>query len=353
MNRLAISLTTALLATSLQSAVAKDINTGGDTGAYHRHFCPAVEKQLKDAKFDYTCRTSAGTAENLKRVAADPTAIGYAQFDIFALLAPGMSGTQTFTTIRSDDVRECLFAVTRNPQIQNFGEIAVHAAKVKFILPPKDSGSAHTFNYLQKIDPDGLGKATNVTNVGTTKDAISAALADEEGVTLFVQFPDPANERFKLIDKLKGRVIPVIDRSILRQEIDGKKVYFAQETQVSTGSWLKTKKTVVTACTPLILFTGNPDRITGDTARQDHRDLVKTLQALRPEQVMLENNMFTRIWKRTRELSATSASKLIELSDQARENAKPYVEQAREAAKPYIEKAKEGVKDLIEKAKPH
>lgn len=354
MNRLTLASTTATIAllTSLTVATATNINTGEETGPYHAHFCPAVEKQLKDAKFDYSCRTSAGTAENMKRVAADPRQIGYGQLDVFALLSPAMGGAKTFTKIREDDVRECVFAVTRDPQVQNFGELAVYAPKIKFKLPSPESGSSNTFRYLQKIDPNGLGKATSVQNLATTDEAITAALSDETSVALFVQFPDPDNARFKLIEKLKGRIIPVIDRTILRQEIDGRKVYFAQETQVSNGSWLKNKQSVVTACTPLLLFSGNPDLISDETQRQDQRDLIKTIQALKPEQVMAETSLFTRIWKRTRELSATSANKLMELSDKARENAKPYLEQASEAAKPYIDKAKEGVKDLIEKAKP-
>ena len=40
-------------------------------------------------------------------------------------------------------------------------------------------------------------------------------------MTLFVQFPDPTNARFKAITKQGGNIIPVIDRSILRQEADG------------------------------------------------------------------------------------------------------------------------------------
>lgn len=361
MNRSIPACSAALLALMAAAATASatSVNTGEESGAYHSHFCPAVEKQLKDAKFDYACKTSAGTAENMKRVAADPRQLGYAQLDVFALLSPGMGGAKTFTKVREDDVRECVFAVTRDPQIQNFGELAVHAPKLKFLLPPPDSGSASTFRYLQKIDPDGLGKATKVISVATTDEAITAALSDETSVAIFVQFPDPDSARFKLAEQLKGRIIPVIDRAILRQEIDGRKIYFAQETQVTTGSWLKNRQSVVTACTPLLLFTGNSDLIKDETGRQDQRDLVKTLQALKPDEVMLESSLFTRIWKRTRELSATSANKLIELSDQTRENAKPYLEQAREAtekareaAQPYLDKAKEGVMELIDKAKP-
>ncbi len=350
---------TVAIAAVSTAANAIDINTGDKTGAYHSHFCPAIEKRLRDAKFNYRCRTSPGSAENIKRIQRDPRQIGYAQADVFALLTPGMGGAKTFATIRNDDVRECVFAVTRDPQITNYGALAVNAAKIKFVLPPLGSGSDNTFRYLQKIDPKGLGSAKQIRNAKTTDEAITAALSDDQSIAIFVQFPDPSNVRFKLINKLKGRIIPVIDRVILRQDIAGKKVYFAEETEITTGSWIKTKTRIVTACTPLVLFTGAPARITDPTIRKDHIDLIRTLKALKREQVMLENNFFSRMWKRTRELSATSAKKLLEISDQARKNAKPYVDKAREAtkqageaAKPYLDQAKRKVNELIDKAKP-
>ncbi len=50
------------------SAGATQINTGGERGAYHASFCPALAGQLKLAQFDYRCAPSAGTRENMDRV---------------------------------------------------------------------------------------------------------------------------------------------------------------------------------------------------------------------------------------------------------------------------------------------
>ena len=41
----------------------------------------------------------------------------------------------------------------------------------------------------------------------------------DDTVSLFVQFADPDNERFELVRKLGGHLVPVIDRTILRQEV--------------------------------------------------------------------------------------------------------------------------------------
>jgi hypothetical protein len=358
------------LATFVPVAAAGQINTGEPSGAYHQSFCPALEAQLAKAKFEYKCTPSAGTIENMTRVSGDPRQLGYGQLDAMALAQAGGARAQVFTRVRTDDARECVFAVTRNRQMTNYGEIAVFASQLRFVLPPTGSGTSSTFRFLQSIDPDGLGKARSVENATTAEEAIRIALSAEDAVAFFVQFPDPDNARFTLVQQLGGHLVPVIDRNILRQQIDGQKVYFAQETQVTNAEWLASGRKVVTSCTPLVLFTGSSDKITDAKARQDHLDLIATIKALRPDAVLPQESLWTKLWRRTREISAVSAERLLVLSEDARERAKPYVEKAKqatekalEAAKPTIDKAKElgskayerskeEVKELLDKAKP-
>jgi hypothetical protein len=362
-------------------ASANQINTGGEAGAYHASFCPVLSSQLKQAQFDYKCAASAGTRENIERVLADPRQLGYGQLDAFVLESRQLKADNALTLVRQDDVRECLFAVTRNRQISNYGELSAHAGKLRFILPPASSGSASTFQLLQSIDADGLGKARNVANAASVDDAIRQALSADDTVSVFVQFADPENERFALVRQLGGHVVPVIDRTILRQEAGGRKIYFAQETQVENAEWIKSARKVVTACTPLVVFTGAPGRIQAEQARKDHEDLIRTLAALKSASLLPEESLFQRLLKRTKELSATSTEKVLEVTDQAREKARPFTDKAMdaaretadqarqaagratEAAKPYIDKTKEAAqkayddalkaaKDLLEKSKP-
>ncbi|MFM9938250.1 MAG: hypothetical protein ACKVP7_01990 [Hyphomicrobiaceae bacterium] len=372
MSRLPPMLTLALITTgaSLTPALANDINTGDPNGAYHSTFCPRVEGELKKARFAHTCKTSQGTAENIKRVLADPKQVGFGQLDILALEGV-LSGTAPpITVMRRDDARECLFAVTRNKDVQSYGHLAANAAKLRFILPPEGSGSAATFKFLRSIDVEGLGKATQVTHAKDTDEAIRQALAADDTATLFVQFPDPDNARFKLVSEQGGHFVPVIDRAILRPQIGNEKIYFAQETQVANADWIKAGVKVVTACTPLAIFTGSPERITDAKALQDHKDLIATVRALKPEVLLPPEGTFARFWRRTRELSGSGTEELVKLSEEAREKALPYFERAKqatekalEAAKPaldkaaeeskrLIEKAKEEAKDLLDKAKP-
>ena len=341
------SLTLMTLLAPLGAASANQINTGSETGAYHSTFCPALEAQLGRSKFEHKCTNSDGTADNMSRVAADPRQIGYGQLDIFALEAPALGGAKTFTRLRGDDVRECVFAVTRNKDITNYGDVAVNAARLRFILPAKTSGSAGTFRFLQQIDSDGVAKAKSVVNAADADEAIKLALSADDTVAFFVQFPDPDNPRFKAIQDQGGHIVPVLDRAILRQQLDGQKIYFAQETQVGNAKWMKSGQKVVTACTPLVLFTGTPDRVTSDKARQDHKDMIATVQALKVDALVPREGLFSKVWRRTRELSGQSVEKLVLLSETAREKAQPMMDKAKELGGEALEKAKEAA----EKAK--
>ena len=362
------------------SAQSMQINTGGEGGTYHASFCPALSKQLKLAQFDYRCAASAGTRENMDRVAADPRQLGYGQLDMFAL--HGRQGAEkALTIVRQDDVRECVFAVTRNKQIANWGELSVNAANLRFILPPATSGSAGTFQFLGTIDADGIGRSKSVTHAASTEDAIRQALSADDTASLFVEFPDPESKRFELVRNMGGHFVPVIDRAILRQEIGGTKIYYPQETETEAAGWVQSARKLVTACTPLVVFTGQLDRVQGDTARKDHADLIRTVTAMKRELLLPEESFLDRALKRTKELSAVSTERALELTDQARDKAKPYTDKAMEkakeigdqarqaadrageAAKPYVEKTKEAAqkaydeavclgKDLIDKTKP-
>jgi hypothetical protein len=349
---LALTATAALCSLAL-TAGANQINTGSEGGAYNASFCPALSGQLKLAQFDYRCAPSVGTRENMERVLADPRQLAYGQLDVFALESRQLNAEGALTIVRQDDVRECVFAVTRNKDITNFGELAANAARLRFILPPAGSGSAGTFAFLRSIDAEGLGKAKTAINAASTDEAIREALAADDTVSLLVEFADPDSARFELVRKLGGHVVPVIDRTILRQEIAGKKIYFAQETQVENAQWVKSGRKIVTACTPLVVFTGAPERVQGEQARKDHADLVRTVADLKSGSLLPEETLFQRLLKRTKELSASGTEKMLEATEQAREKAKPYTDKALDAAKEAGDQAKQAADRAAEAAKPY
>ena len=340
--RINIFTTATLALLGLSSAVNANeiqINTGAETGAYYSSFCPVLKERLGKAGLNATCKTSNGTAENMSRVTADPKQLGYGQLDVLALNSGTTTTPEAYIYLRNDDVRECLFAVTRAKHITNFGELAINASKLRFFLPPMTSGSANTFRLLQQIDPYGIGQGTKIVHEANTEQAIRQALKTDNGVTLFVQFPDPDNEHFKLIKKLGGHIVPVIDRRILARKLGNKNIYYAQETQVENARWLKTGTKIVTACTPLILFTGLPQLISNKADRTAHQNALETVRHMSADALLPNTSLFARVLKRTRELSAAGAKKFIDLSEKAREKAAPLLEKAKQAAKKAMEPA--------------
>jgi len=363
-----LSLTAATLAAFFAPAAARQINTGDATGAYHADFCPLLAAQLRLAQFDHSCTASSGTRESMDRVTADAQQLGYGHLDVFALENRRTEAGGALTIVRQDDVRVCLFAATRNKKLSSWGEISAYAASLRFILPPTASDSAVTFQHLRGIDAEGLGRAKSIMHAVSTEEAVRDALSDDDAVSLFVQLPDPDSAQFELVRARGGHLVPVISRAILREAVDGRKIFFPQEIEIESAGWLKSARKVVTACTPLVVFTGRPERVKGEPARKDHEDLIRTAAALKPAALLPEASFLGLALKRTRELSGSSTERALELTEEARARAKPYadkaVEKAREvgdqamqaaerageAAKPYVDKAKEAAQKAYEEA---
>ena len=108
----------------------------------------------------------------------------------------------------------------------------------------------------------------------------------------------------------------------------------------------------------MVLFTGTPEKITDAKARQDHEDMIATVRALRTEMLLPQESTFARILARTKELSASSAEKLMQASERAKERARPYIEDAKEAtdraieaAKPALNKAREYGRKFYDQAR--
>jgi hypothetical protein len=304
-------------------APATEINTGGTYGAYHQSFCPALSAYFKSIGRNYPCVTSAGTRENIERVLKNPRQFGYGQYDVFVLENTALNQPRTLRIVRHDDARECVFAVTRDTSITSWYDIAGNAARLKFVLPPRGSGSYGTFQFLRSIDRDGLDRARDVTEAADADEAIRRALTADGTVAIFVQFADPDNERFKMIRALGGHLVPVIDRHILSQVVSGQRVYEAQETQVENARWLSQAPRLVTACTPMVLFTGDPSRIAPGFEQRDQDEIVATLRGARADAFMPIDTAFQRVLKRSRELSATSLDRLLDFADRVRDRARP------------------------------
>ncbi len=353
------SLISGLLLFFIPQAFAFNINTADKSSAYHKKFCPPLKKALKKAQFKYDCISTEGSFNNIKLVGEDARQLGFAQLDLFALEKTMLGGKKLFHTLRDDIAKVCLFMVSKDKNIKSYGQVAANSDKYKFILPPIKSNHVGTFQYLQQIDPKGLGMAQNISHANSPDQALKTVLSssDDKLITMFVQFPDANDKRFKDIIEKNGQFIPVIDRNILRQDINGEKIYFAEDTQIANPGWAKKGESLVTSCTPIVLFTGISKHVKDETEQKDHTDLIKTVEALPLSDLQPKKGFLSAIWNKTKSLSATSVETMVKASDQARKAAKPMVSKAKElgsqaidASKPYVDKAAEVGNDAMTKA---
>ena len=309
-----------------QSALpARAINTGGQAGAYHSTFCPPLPGVLANAYFQgYQCTPSAGTVQNIQRVLAQPTNIGFAQLDVFAREAAQRPAEfERLSIVRTDIACEGLWMVTRNPDL-DFGRVLGLARRIQFVLPAQASGSTASFNYLRSIDPEGLGRVqdTNITYLPDTTAVLNRISESNQGeVGFFVQFADPRNGNIRLMVERGLRVIPVISREILRAKVGEQPVYSAQTFTLTEGNFLGIggrAVTATTACTPVALFTGAPSAFADRNSQDDAREMAERLRTLPAANLMPQDGTIQAVLRRANSLSQSAVDRAVEAVDAAR-----------------------------------
>ena len=270
-----------LLALGMTAAQAKDIYTGSEKGAYFRFYGPAINDVIKGAMFnDYQVVKTGGTGDNLKRLAETPSAIALAQMDVANDLITKTSGwSDKMVVVRADLGHECLFAVTSNPKLTSWGQVQQFATRMRVATASKESGSYLTLQNLQAQDSTLKGLDANLQNASDALSAIKLVKEKKADLAFFVQVADVTNPIFEEINKGGMSFVPVADRSFLRLEINGQKVYDVESVKVTPANFmaLSGAKSVNTTCTKVALVTGKPEALPEGAARTDQKDLIKAL----------------------------------------------------------------------------
>jgi len=304
----------------------KSINTGGENGAYHTLFCPPLPSALSDEYFrGYKCTPSKGTLDNIDRVLEYPTSVGFVQLDIFANEAIKRSEEfKKLIVIRRDIACEGLWMVTRSPRLANFGEIQARARRIPFILPPKSSGSAASFAFLQTIDPEHLGRVpvANVSNMEKDATEVLNELASraDGAVGFFVQFADPENANIKMIVENGLKVIPVVSGDVLRTKLNDQPVYQLQTFILRAGGLFVDAREETTACTPVAIITGAPEAFVGDDDKvANQKAMIQKISDVPPEKLLPQESGAAAVIKYAKKLSNQAVETLISLVENARQ----------------------------------
>lgn len=271
---------TAIVAADAAAQQRKAIYTAGEAGAYHSKFCPPIPIALEKAGLGgYVCTPSGGTPDNIARVLADPRSLGFAQLDVLARWTLDNVGAARKIAVVRTLACEGLWLVARkkDKSTVGFGQIVGSAPGLHFAVA--DGGSRVSFEYLQKIDPDGLGRARNIQIVQNGTASIETVASGRADVGFFVQFAEPANPNIRLLDRRKLHALPVINPKLVAARVADIPVYQVQVFNLSEGSGVTSGTRLTTTCTPAVIITGAPEQIADPAQARDQRAMVEKVRA--------------------------------------------------------------------------
>lgn len=136
------------------SALAADItiSTGYEGGSYHDVFGQNLADILGEHGHDTTLVTSAGSVENLNRIANDEVHVTFAQADAYA-------ATKSRGEIVGSLGEECLFIATgSNSGVDDESDLQTDGRKIA--VGEQGSGSAVSWDYARELEPDYMAAST-------------------------------------------------------------------------------------------------------------------------------------------------------------------------------------------------
>jgi hypothetical protein len=259
----------------------KHIYTAGEHGAYHSSFCPPIVAALDKSGFHgYACTTSGGTPDNIAKVLTNPRSLGFAQLDVLARWTlDNLEAAKRIVVIRTLAC-EGLWMVSSNKDMSTvtFGQIAGHARHLKFAVA--DGGSRASFEFLTKIDAEGIGRVRDIRVVENATAVIEQVASHAADVGFFVQFAESTNPNFRLLEERKLHTVPVINHEMAKAKVSDTPVYQVQSFNLSNHP--------TTACTPTVIVTGTPEVIVDTNDALDQRALLQRVKTA-PENSFLPN----------------------------------------------------------------
>lgn len=320
---LAIAVAAALTGSaSAQTQRTKAIYTASEAGAYHTAFCPPIPVAMEKAGFPgYACMPSGGTPDNIAKVLADPRSLGFAQLDMLARWAlDNFEAAKKLVVIRTLAC-EGLWMVTRNKDMAVlwFGQIVGRARRLQFAVA--DGGSRASFEFMQRIDPDGLGRARNIDIVKNATAAIELVAAERADVGFFVQYAEPSNPNIRLLNERKLRTVPVVNSELIAARVADNPVYQVQSFNLSEWSGMSAGAQLTTTCTPAVIITGAPESIADPDDADNQRALLNKIKAAPDTAFLPKDGRLARLISSSRKVPGPELKDMLAAYDAAKRKA--------------------------------
>ncbi len=198
MNKLIFTLALFAVMTTVHAETIK-IGAASPDGDYTKIIVPAINKALLEYGYSAIAETSAGTQDDIDKVMSGKIVAALSQLDVAALnMTPDKDPNETLLLLWSRIAPKALFCIAhKGGRIANYHDITdkTHKTPIKISVGDKQSGTALTFQYLIKLDPE----LDNITFIhkGKTPTEISQLLSGRRDLVCFLAIPDLENHVIK------------------------------------------------------------------------------------------------------------------------------------------------------------
>ena len=239
------------------SATASDvvITTGGKGGSYNTTGEKLAE-MLRGFDHNVTVERSAGSVENINRVASGEATLGFTQLDALAWWMnrnPSPAGKSPVKVL-GNLFPECVYiAVNRKGPIDDEDDLQSDEARIA--VQKQGSGSAVTWEYMRELEP-GYAEATMVFEGGMQTLARLAEEPDGEvNAFMWVNNPNSLDQRYlqTVLGNDALELIDVDDKDLNdKYEPLGRAIYRFEEPDVAKG--LIFDKEIETICMDAVII---------------------------------------------------------------------------------------------------
>ena len=242
-----LAITPPLLAAEIQ------IGAGGASGEYTNTIVPAISEALKKQGMSAKAVVSAGSQENIDKVMSGEFQVGLSQLDVAALNMTKEKDPDENLILMGKISPEALFcAVKKDGKIKSYADLTDKQEQpLKVSVGGEKSGTAKTFSYIMKLDPDL--KAIEFSDKEDVDAELDRLASGRRDLVCFVMMPNPDNTRIKRVMESQDLAFISIDKPIFtKAEVSGVKVYNIAEVPVSGGFFGLNQKKIKT----LVTWTG-------------------------------------------------------------------------------------------------
>lgn len=229
------------------------IGAGGASGEYTNTIVPAISEALKKQGMSAKAIVSAGSQENIDKVMSGEFQAGLSQLDVAALNMTKEKDPDENLILMGKISPEALFcAAKKDGKLKSYADLTdKQEHPLKISVGGEKSGTAKTFAYLMKSDPDL--KAVEFSDKEDVDAELDRLASGRRDLVCFVMMPNPDNARIKRVMESSDLAFISIDKPVFAQaEVGGVKVYNIAEVPVSGGFFGLNQKKIKT----LVTWTG-------------------------------------------------------------------------------------------------